>query len=186
MSIRFNWRFLGSYSTALARYEQAFEVNPDTAMREIGVAWPRALPEGRGILLRVRHVGEGMADWSIIVLTPHLQPPNTHCRYLFTLHTPLPTLHCRHCRFKHQAAAGHTGLCLFQLRESNRVHVDSASLEDAPRALPSGCVNDSIAEAEGVGCPGFSGVNCDHVQQLLECASVHPVGIHEDGALCDE
>jgi eukaryotic-like serine/threonine-protein kinase len=40
----------------------------DTAMREIGVAWPRALPEGRGILLRVRRSGERMADWSIVAL----------------------------------------------------------------------------------------------------------------------
>jgi eukaryotic-like serine/threonine-protein kinase len=40
----------------------------DTAMREIGVAWPRALPEGRGILLRVRRTGEGMPDWSIVAL----------------------------------------------------------------------------------------------------------------------
>jgi eukaryotic-like serine/threonine-protein kinase len=40
----------------------------DTARREIGVAWPRALPEGRGVLLRVRRSGEGMADWSIVAL----------------------------------------------------------------------------------------------------------------------
>jgi eukaryotic-like serine/threonine-protein kinase len=40
----------------------------DTARREIGVAWPRALPDGRGILLRVRRAGEGMPDWAIVVL----------------------------------------------------------------------------------------------------------------------
>jgi eukaryotic-like serine/threonine-protein kinase len=40
----------------------------DTAMRELGVAWPRALPGGRGILMRVRRAGEGMADWSIVAL----------------------------------------------------------------------------------------------------------------------
>jgi eukaryotic-like serine/threonine-protein kinase len=40
----------------------------DTAMRELGVAWPRALPGGRGILMRVRRAGEGMPDWSIVAL----------------------------------------------------------------------------------------------------------------------
>jgi eukaryotic-like serine/threonine-protein kinase len=40
----------------------------DTAMREVGLAWPRALPDGRGILLRVRRAGEAMNDWSIVVL----------------------------------------------------------------------------------------------------------------------
>ncbi len=40
----------------------------DTARQEIGVAWPRALPDGRGILLRVRRAGEGMPDWSIVAL----------------------------------------------------------------------------------------------------------------------
>jgi eukaryotic-like serine/threonine-protein kinase len=40
----------------------------DTAVREVGVAWPRALPGGRGILLRVRRTGEGMPDWSIVAL----------------------------------------------------------------------------------------------------------------------
>jgi eukaryotic-like serine/threonine-protein kinase len=40
----------------------------DTARQEIGLAWPRALPGGRGVLLRVRRSGEGMADWSIVAL----------------------------------------------------------------------------------------------------------------------
>jgi eukaryotic-like serine/threonine-protein kinase len=40
----------------------------DTARREVGVAWPRALPGARGILLRVRRTGEGMPDWSIVAL----------------------------------------------------------------------------------------------------------------------
>jgi eukaryotic-like serine/threonine-protein kinase len=40
----------------------------DTAIREIGVAWPRALPQGRGILLRVRRTGDGMPAWSIVAL----------------------------------------------------------------------------------------------------------------------
>ncbi len=40
----------------------------DTAAQEIGVAWPRALPKGRGILLRVRRTGDGMPDWSIVAL----------------------------------------------------------------------------------------------------------------------
>jgi eukaryotic-like serine/threonine-protein kinase len=40
----------------------------DTARQEIGLAWPRALPGGRGVLLRVRRSGEGMSDWSIVAL----------------------------------------------------------------------------------------------------------------------
>jgi eukaryotic-like serine/threonine-protein kinase len=40
----------------------------DTARHEIGLAWPRALPKGRGVLLRVRRSGEGMAEWSIVAL----------------------------------------------------------------------------------------------------------------------
>jgi eukaryotic-like serine/threonine-protein kinase len=40
----------------------------DTARQEVGLAWPRALPGGRGVLLRVRRSGEDMADWSIVAL----------------------------------------------------------------------------------------------------------------------
>ena len=40
----------------------------DTARQEVGVAWPEALPGGRGILFRLRHNGEDSDKYSIVVL----------------------------------------------------------------------------------------------------------------------
>jgi eukaryotic-like serine/threonine-protein kinase len=60
----------------------------DTALREIGVAWPRALPEGRGILLRVRRAGEAMPGWSIIVLDPRDRSRRELVRGVFAIYSP--------------------------------------------------------------------------------------------------
>jgi eukaryotic-like serine/threonine-protein kinase len=60
----------------------------DTAMREIGVAWPRALPQGRGILIRVRRSGEGMPDWSIVVLDARARSRKELVRGVFALYSP--------------------------------------------------------------------------------------------------
>jgi len=40
----------------------------DTLAGEAGVAWPALLPEGRGILVRVRRGGDPLADYSIVVV----------------------------------------------------------------------------------------------------------------------
>jgi serine/threonine-protein kinase len=40
----------------------------DTLKREAGVAWPTALPGGRGILIRVRSIGDAASDYRIVVL----------------------------------------------------------------------------------------------------------------------
>ena len=40
----------------------------DTLHNEIGVAWPQALPNGRGVIFRVRHTGEDVSKYSIDVV----------------------------------------------------------------------------------------------------------------------
>jgi serine/threonine-protein kinase len=40
----------------------------DTLQNEAGVAWPSALPEGRGVLLRIRRLGDATSDYRIVVL----------------------------------------------------------------------------------------------------------------------
>jgi len=40
----------------------------DTLKREAGVAWPTALPGGRGILVRVRSLGDAPSDYRIVAL----------------------------------------------------------------------------------------------------------------------
>ena len=39
----------------------------DTLQREVGIAWPEVLPESRGVLFRVRHVGDALGDFRIMV-----------------------------------------------------------------------------------------------------------------------
>ena len=39
----------------------------DSLQREVGVAWPEILPKGRGVLFRVRHVGDAIGDFRIMV-----------------------------------------------------------------------------------------------------------------------
>jgi serine/threonine-protein kinase len=39
----------------------------DTAAREVGVAWPEALPNGRGVLYRLRHAGEDERQYTLMV-----------------------------------------------------------------------------------------------------------------------
>jgi hypothetical protein len=40
----------------------------DTLKNEAGVAWPTALPNGRGILARVRRLADATSDYSIVAL----------------------------------------------------------------------------------------------------------------------
>ena len=40
----------------------------DTLKGELGVAWPTTLPEGRGILVRVRRQGDAESDYTIVVV----------------------------------------------------------------------------------------------------------------------
>ena len=40
----------------------------DTLQHEAGIAWPSALPDGRGILLRVRRLGDTPADYRIVAV----------------------------------------------------------------------------------------------------------------------
>jgi eukaryotic-like serine/threonine-protein kinase len=60
----------------------------DTVMRETGVAWPRALPKGRGILMRVRRSGEGLPDWSIVALDLRDRSRKELVRGVFALYSP--------------------------------------------------------------------------------------------------
>ena len=39
----------------------------DTLQREVGVAWPEVLPGGAGVLFRVRHIGDAVGDFRIMV-----------------------------------------------------------------------------------------------------------------------
>jgi len=39
----------------------------DTLQREVGIAWPEVLPGGAGVLYRVRHVGDAIGDFRIMV-----------------------------------------------------------------------------------------------------------------------
>ena len=43
----------------------------DTLKGEAGVAWPSALPDGRGVLMRVRQIGDATSDYRIVVLDLH-------------------------------------------------------------------------------------------------------------------
>ena len=47
----------------------------DTLRNEIGVAWPQALPNGRGVIFRVRRTGDDVGQYSIDVVDP-----KTHSR----------------------------------------------------------------------------------------------------------
>jgi serine/threonine-protein kinase len=39
----------------------------DTLQREVGVAWPEVLPAGAGVVFRVRHIGDDLGDFRIMV-----------------------------------------------------------------------------------------------------------------------
>ncbi len=39
----------------------------DSLQREVGVAWPEALPGGHGVLFRIRRIGDDVADYRIMV-----------------------------------------------------------------------------------------------------------------------
>ena len=41
-------------------------VTLDTARREVGHAWPEVLPNGKGILYRLRHAGQGIGEYDIM------------------------------------------------------------------------------------------------------------------------
>jgi serine/threonine-protein kinase len=43
----------------------------DTLQREVGIAWPDVLPGGTGVLFRVRHVGDAIGDFRIMVTDLH-------------------------------------------------------------------------------------------------------------------
>jgi serine/threonine-protein kinase len=42
----------------------------DTLQGEAGIAWPSALPKGRGILVRVRRLGDATSDYRIVAFDP--------------------------------------------------------------------------------------------------------------------
>jgi eukaryotic-like serine/threonine-protein kinase len=60
----------------------------DTAAREVGLAWPRALPKGRGVLMRVRRTAEGMSDWSVVVLDLRDRSRKELARGVFAIYSP--------------------------------------------------------------------------------------------------
>jgi eukaryotic-like serine/threonine-protein kinase len=60
----------------------------DTAEKETGVAWPRALPNGRGILVRVRREAESMSDWSVVVLDLRDRSRKELVRGIFAIYSP--------------------------------------------------------------------------------------------------
>jgi serine/threonine-protein kinase len=45
----------------------------DSLQREVGVAWPEALPGGAGVLFRVRRIGDDVSDFRIMVVDPRTQ-----------------------------------------------------------------------------------------------------------------
>ena len=60
----------------------------DTTNAEIGMAWPRALPQGRGILMRIRRSGQNMADWSIIAYDLRNQSRKEIVRGVHAIYSP--------------------------------------------------------------------------------------------------
>ena len=79
--------------TGLARVQPSgdqFElVMPlDTTKGEIGMAWPRVLPQGRGILMRVRRTGEDMSSWSIIAFDLRDQSRKEIVRGVYAIYSP--------------------------------------------------------------------------------------------------
>jgi serine/threonine protein kinase/Tol biopolymer transport system component len=42
----------------------------DSLQREVGVAWPEALPGGAGVLFRIRRIGDAVADFRIMAADP--------------------------------------------------------------------------------------------------------------------
>ncbi len=81
--------------TGLARVQPSGEgydlVMPlDTTKGEIGMAWPRALPQGRGILMRIRRSGEEMADWSIVAFDLRDQSRKEIVRGVYAIYSYSP------------------------------------------------------------------------------------------------
>ncbi len=60
----------------------------DTADRETGLAWPRALPNGRGIVMRVRRANEPIANWNIVALDLDDRSRKTLVTGVFALYSP--------------------------------------------------------------------------------------------------
>jgi len=60
----------------------------DTANAEIGIAWPHALPQGRGIVMRVRRAGDETADWSIIAFDLRDQSRKEIVRGVYAIYSP--------------------------------------------------------------------------------------------------
>ncbi len=60
----------------------------DTLQREIGVAWPQPLPDGRGVLFRVRRTGEDPGDYTVMVLDLHSRVRKMLVRGVFAQYSP--------------------------------------------------------------------------------------------------
>jgi serine/threonine-protein kinase len=59
----------------------------DTLQREIGVAWPEPLPNGRGVLFRVRRTGEDVGDYTVMVMDLRSRVRKTLVRGVFAQYT---------------------------------------------------------------------------------------------------
>jgi len=79
-------RGLARVSPDGANYEMVMPL--DTAEGEVGLAWPRALPKGRGILMRVRRAADGLPDWSIVALDLRDRSRKSLVRGVFAIYSP--------------------------------------------------------------------------------------------------
>jgi eukaryotic-like serine/threonine-protein kinase len=60
----------------------------DTTNQETGVAWPHALPMGRGILMRVRRASDPMSRWSIVAFDLRDRSRKDIVNGVFALYSP--------------------------------------------------------------------------------------------------
>jgi len=60
----------------------------DSATQETGLAWPRVLPNGRGVLMRVRRASQPMTDWTIVALDLKNRSRKTLVEGVFALYSP--------------------------------------------------------------------------------------------------
>jgi serine/threonine-protein kinase len=59
----------------------------DSAEREVGVAWPQALPDGRTVIYRMRHAGDGPASFDIVAADIESGRRQTVVRAVFARYT---------------------------------------------------------------------------------------------------
>ena len=69
--------------------EPVYKISP--ARNEVGSEWPFVLPGAKGLIFRLRHAGQGVADWDIVAMAlphgePHVLTHGVYARYAPTGH----------------------------------------------------------------------------------------------------